>query len=106
MQLFSQILISFNNDQDIDLDNMIKTLEENHDLLTKIVSNDESNETSALPKVLLDLIKRVNESKKDNRDNEDELIENENDHQELEKVDKMDTIQEVDGNYGTALITL
>lgn len=60
MQLFSQILVSFNNDQDIDLDKLIRTLEENHDLLKDIVTNEESTEVSALPKVLLDLVNRVN----------------------------------------------
>ncbi|GJQ83729.1 hypothetical protein Trydic_g20605 [Trypoxylus dichotomus] len=90
-QLFSQILISFNNDQDIDLDNMIKILEENHDLLTNIVINDESNQTSALPKVLLDLIKQVNENKKDNKDiscPEETMV------PQAEKIEKLDTIKE------------
>ncbi|XP_022902104.2 putative leucine-rich repeat-containing protein DDB_G0290503 [Onthophagus taurus] len=64
-QLFSQILISFNNEQDIDLDNLIKLLEENHGLLTNIAINDEHSEASALPKVLLDLVKQVNENKKE-----------------------------------------
>ena len=52
--------MSFNNDQDIDLDKLIRTLEENHDLLKDIVTNEESTEVSALPKVLLDLVNSVN----------------------------------------------
>ncbi|KRT79200.1 hypothetical protein AMK59_8292, partial [Oryctes borbonicus] len=90
-QLFSQILISFNNDQDIDLDNMIKILEENHDLLTNIVINDESNQTSALPKVLLDLVKQVNENKKDNRDIPSTEVAV---PLQIEKTEKLDTIEE------------
>ncbi|KAK4873107.1 hypothetical protein RN001_015136 [Aquatica leii] len=62
-QLFSQILISFNNGQEVDLDKLIKTLEENHDLLTDIVSNEECNQaSSALPKILLDLVNQVSDS--------------------------------------------
>lgn len=49
------------------MDKLIKTLEENHDLLTDIVVNEESNElSSALPKVLLDLISQVNNKNKGN----------------------------------------
>lgn len=40
---------------------MIKNLEENHDILTDIVIKEESNEIStALPKVLLDLVSQIN----------------------------------------------
>ncbi|KAF2899573.1 hypothetical protein ILUMI_06602 [Ignelater luminosus] len=70
-QLFSQILLGFNNGQDIDLDRLIKTLEENHGLLTDIVINEESNEhSSALPKVLLDLVNQVNNKNKENSQDE------------------------------------
>ncbi|KAF5305845.1 hypothetical protein FQR65_LT07584 [Abscondita terminalis] len=58
-QLFSQILISFNNGQEVDLDKLIKALEQNHDLLTDIVCNEECNH--ALPKVLLDLVNEISE---------------------------------------------
>ncbi|KAI4469633.1 hypothetical protein MML48_1g13324 [Holotrichia oblita] len=104
-QLFSQILISFNNEQDVDLDNMIKILEENHDLLTNIVINDESNQTSALPKVLLDLVNRVNEIKKDNKDvltanGEEETstfqAESVEKVEKTEKVEKLEVIKEED----------
>lgn len=95
-QLFSQILISFNNEQDIDLDKMIKILEENHDLLKNIVINDESNQTSALPKVLLDLVNQVNANKKDNED-----VPGINENKDLlpspEKTEKLDTITEEEG---------
>lgn len=60
-ELFSQILIGFNNGH-LDLDKLIKLLEENHDLLTDIVINEESMEhISALPKTLLDLINQVHD---------------------------------------------
>lgn len=94
LQLFSQILISFNNDQDVDLDSMIKILEENHDLLTNIVINDESNQTFALPKVLLDLVKQVNENKKDNK----EFLNEEGESlPQPERTEKLDTIKEEEG---------
>lgn len=57
-QLFSQILTGINNGQEVDLDKLIKTLEENHDLLTDIACNEDSDQ--ALPKVLLDLVNQVN----------------------------------------------
>ncbi|GLV46664.1 uncharacterized protein CBL_11493 [Carabus blaptoides fortunei] len=64
-QLFSQILFGFHNCQEINFDKLIKLLQENHDLLTDIVVNEESQEiSSALPKVLLDLVNQVNEEKK------------------------------------------
>lgn len=44
------------------MDKLIKLLEENHDLLTDIVINEESLEhISALPKTLLDLVNQVQE---------------------------------------------
>lgn len=55
--------MDFNNGQEIDLDKLVKTLEENHDLLKDIVINEESNAiSSALPKVLLDLVNQVNDA--------------------------------------------
>lgn len=64
-QLFSQILFGFHNCQEINFDKLIKLLQENHDLLTDIVVNEESQEiSSALPKVLLDLVNQVNEEKR------------------------------------------
>ncbi|XP_044256866.1 probable DNA double-strand break repair Rad50 ATPase [Tribolium madens] len=60
-QLFSQILLGFKNNQEIDIDKLIKLLEENHHLLQDIAVNEESNQVSALPKVLLDLVSEVSE---------------------------------------------
>lgn len=63
-QLFSQILRGFNNSPEIDFDKLRSVLEENHDLLTDIASNEESHSTAAaLPKVLLDLINQINNEK-------------------------------------------
>lgn len=46
----------------MDLDKLTKILEENHNLLTDIVINEESGRvSSALPKTLLDLVNRINE---------------------------------------------
>ncbi|KAL3274927.1 hypothetical protein HHI36_019705 [Cryptolaemus montrouzieri] len=59
-QLFSHILLAFNNSPDLDLDKLLKQLEDNHDLLKDIVSNEISSEvSSALPKVLLDLVDKI-----------------------------------------------
>lgn len=68
-QLFSQILLGFNSSQDVDLDELVTTLEENHDLLSKIAINEESTEISAaLPKTLLDLVKRIKYKEKPEED--------------------------------------
>lgn len=73
-KLFSHILLGFNNCQDIDLDKLIKLLEENHDLLQNIVINEESNAASALPKILLDLVSQINESEKGSVSKESEDV--------------------------------
>lgn len=73
-QLFSQILLGFNNSQDIDLDKLIRILEENHDLLSKIAINEESTEIStALPKTLLDLVNQMNRSPNDRQSSSNKL---------------------------------
>ncbi|KAJ8939530.1 hypothetical protein NQ314_011097 [Rhamnusium bicolor] len=59
-QLFSEILLGFNNSQDIDLDKLQKHLEDHRNLLQDIVVNEISSEVSyALPKVLLDLLNQL-----------------------------------------------
>ncbi|CAH1973815.1 unnamed protein product [Acanthoscelides obtectus] len=63
-QLFSEILLGFNNSQDIDLDKLQRQLEDHHDLLQDIVVNEVSSEVSyALPKLLLDLLNNADTSK-------------------------------------------
>ncbi|XP_030767729.1 cingulin [Sitophilus oryzae] len=60
-QLFSEILLGFNSSQDIDLDKLVKHLEQHHELLQNIVFSELSSESSsALPKILLDLVNEVN----------------------------------------------
>jgi hypothetical protein len=71
LQLFSQILLGFNNNQEIDIEKLIKLLEENHHLLQDIAINEDSNQVSALPKVLLDLVSEVNDSKDTNEEEEE-----------------------------------
>ncbi|XP_072399840.1 uncharacterized protein [Diabrotica undecimpunctata] len=62
-QLFSETLLKYNASQDIDLDKLQKHLEENHGLLKDIVVNEVSSEvSSALPKVLLELINQLQET--------------------------------------------
>lgn len=53
--------MGFNNANDVDLDKLTKLLEENHDLLQDIVINEDSGSSSALPKVLLDLVNQIND---------------------------------------------
>lgn len=43
------------------MDKLTKVLEENHDLLQDIVINEDSGSSSALPKVLLDLVNQIND---------------------------------------------
>nr|CAI5853435.1 unnamed protein product [Callosobruchus analis] len=63
-QLFSEILLGFNNSQEIDLDKLQRQLEEHHDLLQDIVVNEVSSEVSyALPKLLLDLLNNADTNK-------------------------------------------
>lgn len=76
-QLFSELLLGFNNTQDINLDKLMQLLEEHHDLLQNIVINEESSQVSSiLPKLLLDLVNQVNNNN-DNANN----VENENHEQ-------------------------
>lgn len=63
--------MGFNNSPEIDIDKLIKLLEENHHLLQDIAINDESNQVSALPKVLLDLVTEVSD-KENSREEEEE----------------------------------
>ncbi|ERL93317.1 putative WEB family protein At1g65010, chloroplastic [Dendroctonus ponderosae] len=62
-QLFSEILLGFNSSQEINLDILTKHLEDNHALLQNIVNNESS---SALPKVLLDLVYQVHSEEEKN----------------------------------------
>ncbi|XP_018575529.1 myosin-10 [Anoplophora glabripennis] len=71
-QLFSEILLGFNSSQDIDLDKLQKQLEDHRDLLQDIVINEISPEvSSALPKVLLELLSQVDEDPVPKEDGEE-----------------------------------
>lgn len=86
-QLFSQILLGCNNSQDMDLEKLIKILEENHDLLSKIAIDEESTEISTvLPKTLLDLVNRMNQQEQPNE-------------KEDNSPNKLETIVEETGKY-------
>ncbi|KAF7282782.1 hypothetical protein GWI33_001930 [Rhynchophorus ferrugineus] len=68
-QLFSEILLGFNNNQDIDLDKLMVTLKDHHELLQNmVVSELSSASSSALPKVLLDLVSQVSAQEHCDRD--------------------------------------
>ncbi|XP_060519891.1 cilia- and flagella-associated protein 58 [Cylas formicarius] len=81
-QLFSEILLGFNNSQGIDLDKLTRHLEDHHELLQNIVVNEISSAYSAvLPKVLLDLVHQVNVGDKDDEENKLETIVEESESQ-------------------------
>lgn len=64
LQLFSKMLLGYNNNQD--LDKLVSKLEENHDLLADMVVREESSEiASALPKLILDLLNQTVDEKTD-----------------------------------------
>lgn len=98
-QLFSHILLDFKNCQDLDLDKLIKLLEENHDLLQNIAVNEDSIASSALPKVLLDLVAQI----KDKAD----LEANGEDHEDVQeqKHEKLETIEEESGTVYVFIYT-
>lgn len=89
-QLFSHILLGFNNCQEIDFDKLIKLLEENHDLLQNIVINDDSNTSSALPKVLLDLVSQISVEKSEENVDEETAS-------SKRREEKLETIEEEPG---------
>lgn len=87
-QLFSEILLGFKSSQDIDLDKLQKHLEDHRDLLQNIVVNEISPEvSSALPKVLLELLTQVDEDQEIKED--DQVAED----------GKLETIKEESGEY-------
>lgn len=75
----------------MDLEKLIKLLEENHDLLQNIAINEDSIASSALPKVLLDLVAQI----KDKEDSEESTEGQEHAHEQ--KNEKLETIEEETG---------
>ncbi|CAG4945863.1 unnamed protein product [Parnassius apollo] len=64
-KLFSQVLLGYKNKQD--LDKLIIRLEENHGILTQMAGQDNGSETSsALPKLLLQLVSQVEDTEETN----------------------------------------
>ncbi|CAK1582713.1 unnamed protein product [Parnassius mnemosyne] len=64
-KLFSQVLLGYKNKQD--LDKLIIRLEENHGILTQMAEQDDGSEaSSALPKLLLQLISQVEDTEETN----------------------------------------
>ena len=61
LQLFGQILFGYHNNSydNIDLDKLLKLLEENHDLLKEISLRETDEYSTVLPKTLLDLISQT-----------------------------------------------
>lgn len=60
-QLFSQVLLGYKTEKD--LDTLVNRLEEHHGLLTQMAENNEDSETStALPKLLLELVSQIEEA--------------------------------------------
>ncbi|KPJ20022.1 hypothetical protein RR48_07487 [Papilio machaon] len=60
-KLFSQVLLGYKNKQD--LDKLVNRLEENHGILTQMAEQENGSEaSSALPKLLLQLVSQVEET--------------------------------------------
>lgn len=60
-QLFSQVLLGSKTKQD--LDTLVQRLQENHGLLTQMAEKENDSEaSSALPKLLLELVTQVDEN--------------------------------------------
>lgn len=60
-QLFSQVLLGYKTKQD--LDTLVHRLEENHGILTQMAERENGSEvSSALPKLLLELVSQVDEN--------------------------------------------
>lgn len=92
-QLFSEILLGFNNTNDINLDELTKQLEEHHELLQNIVVNEVSTEvSSALPKMLLDL---VNQAQNKENEEENELSQEKVDDEDSGNNQQMNSVEEI-----------
>lgn len=61
-QLFSQVLLGYKTKQDLDI--LVHRLEENHGILTHMAGRENDSEaSSALPKLLLEIVSQVEDSK-------------------------------------------
>lgn len=61
LKLFSQVLLGEKTKQD--LDTLVQRLEENHGILTQMAEKENGSEvSSALPKLLLELVSQVDEN--------------------------------------------
>ncbi|KOB72793.1 putative Ofd1 protein [Operophtera brumata] len=70
-KLFSQVLLGYKTKQD--LDKLVHRLEENHGLLTHMAENENDSEaSSALPKLLLKLVSEVDEIEEQKTENDEE----------------------------------
>ncbi|XP_011333924.1 227 kDa spindle- and centromere-associated protein isoform X2 [Ooceraea biroi] len=88
--LFTQMLLGASS-ADMDLDRLTQLLQENHDLISDI-AREESTEAAALPKLLLDLIKQVEDDKATQNHARDETS-----VESIDEVDrKEDDLQEED----------
>ncbi|RZC40126.1 Macoilin domain containing protein [Asbolus verrucosus] len=94
-QLFSQILLGLNTGQEIDIDKLIKLLEENHYLLQDIAINEESNQVSALPKVLLDLVSEVSDKDSSKESDDEEVSKLDRDTQESQTSYQLNSASEI-----------
>lgn len=85
-QLFSQVLLGYNSNQN--WDQLVQRLEENHGILTQMVEKGEDSEsTSELPKLLLELVSQVDECDAESQ-KEEQIEENVNTDEVNNSVDK------------------
>lgn len=66
LQLFSQLLVGFNGNNDINIDKLTDMLEDNRDLLNDITNRECSKEEAAqLPKLLFDIVSQAEDGSYD-----------------------------------------
>lgn len=71
LQLFSQVLLGDKTKQD--LDTLVQRLEDNHGLLTQMAEKENGSEaSSALPKLLLELVSQVDEKEDETSNDTDQ----------------------------------
>ncbi|XP_047997925.1 CAP-Gly domain-containing linker protein 1 isoform X1 [Leguminivora glycinivorella] len=74
-KLFSQVLLGYKTKQD--LDKLVLRLEENHGLLTHMAERDNGSEgSSALPKLLLEIVSQVDEESQNPNTSAEEIVQN------------------------------
>ncbi|KAJ0176058.1 hypothetical protein K1T71_008232 [Dendrolimus kikuchii] len=87
-KLFSQVLLGYKTKQDLDM--LVHRLEENHGILTHMAERENDSEaSSALPKLLLEIVSQVDE----NKETKEEVQKKENNAETVQKQEATDEIE-------------